>query len=110
MAFVETNGPDRALTFSFKPEVLNVPSAASADAFTTLRTDRRGALQSVEETLLGVHRIMRVKYLSFEPEAVIRDAPPLPTNRPVVVGKSFKLALQEEIIKAKEKGSIKVRI
>ncbi len=105
IGFVETNGNSRALTFAFKPEVLNVPSAASIDAFTTLRIDDKGALQAVEQTLSGEHHVMRVKYLSFQQNEVSRSAPQIPADKPVVTGKAFNLALQEEIIKLREKGT-----
>ncbi len=105
IAFVETNATHRALTFAFKPETLNLPAAASADAFTTLRIDEKGALQTVEQTEMNEHRIMRIKYLGFQQDEVERGAPQIPANKPVITGKAFNLALQEEIIKMKEKGT-----
>lgn len=105
LAFVETNNTHRALTFAFKPEVLNVPSAASADSFTTLRIDEKGALQTVEQTEGGEHRVMRVRYVAFQQEAVVRAAPQIPEDKPVVTGKAFAIALQEEIMKVREKGN-----
>jgi hypothetical protein len=105
IAFVETNDTHRALTFAFKPEALNVPSAASNDAFTTLRIDEKGALQSVEQTVGAEHRIMHVKYLGFQQDEVSRAAPQIPPNKSVVTGKAFNLALQEEIIKLRDKGT-----
>jgi hypothetical protein len=109
IAFVETNANQRALTFAFKPEVLRLPAAA-ADNYTTLRIDDKGALQTVEQTELGEHRVMRVKYLSFDQEEVARLAPEFPADKPVITGKSFNLALQEEIIKLKEKGTLQIKI
>jgi hypothetical protein len=105
IAFVETNDTHRALTFAFKPEVLNVPSAASADAFTTLRIDEKGALQTIEQTVGAEHHVMQVKYLGFQQDEVSRSAPQIPPNKPVVTGKAFNLALQEEIIKLRDKGT-----
>jgi hypothetical protein len=105
IAFVETNGTHRAITFAFKSEVLNVPSAASADAFTTLRIDEKGALQTIEQTVGAEHHVMQVKYLGFNQDDVSRAAPQIPANKPVVTGKSFNLALQEEIIKLRDKGT-----
>lgn len=105
VAFVETNGTQRALTFALKPEVLSVPSAAANDAFTTMRIDDKGALQTIEQTVGADHRVMHVKYLSFQQDEVSRMAPQLPADKPVVTGKAFNLALQEEIIKLREKGN-----
>lgn len=105
VAFVETNGNQRALTFAFKPEAMNVPAAASADTFTTLRIDEAGALRTIEQTVSGEHRIMRVKYVSFNQDEVSRAAPEIPADKPVLTGKTFNLALQEEIIKVREKGT-----
>ena len=105
IAFVETNATHRALTFAFKPEALNVPSAASADAFTTLRIDEKGALQTIEQTTGAEHHVMQVKYLGFDQTEVSHAAPQIPANKPVVTGKAFNLALQEEIIKLRDKGT-----
>lgn len=109
MAFVETNGVDRALTFAFKPSVMNLPAAASIDAFTTLRIDEEGGLRTIEQSVGKEHHIMPVKYLGFEQEAVARAAPEFPTDKPVITGKAFDIALQEEIIKLRERG-VPVRI
>lgn len=105
VAFVETNGTQRALTFAFKPEAMNTPAAASIDTFTTMRIDKDGMLQTVEVTEGGEHRIVHVKYLSFMQDEVSRSAPQIPPDKPVVVGKALNLALQEEIIKLREKGT-----
>jgi hypothetical protein len=105
IAFVETNGTQRAMTFAFKPEFMNVPSAASVDAFTTFHIDQKGALQSIEQTLSGEHHVMRIKYLGFQQEEVSRNAPQIPADKPVITGKAFNIALQEEIMKLRDKGT-----
>jgi hypothetical protein len=105
IAFVETNANLRALTFAFKPEVLHLPAALAANDYTTLRIDDKGELQTIEQIVAGDHRVMNVRYLSFAQDVVSGGAPKIPPNKPLITGKSFDLALQEEIIAIKEMGN-----
>ena len=97
-SFAEASADLRVVTLVLNMQTMNMPGA-SGDLYLSLRTDDQGKLLGLEERAMGQRLITTLKYLSFDRDLIIRDAPVIPPGRVAVTNKTLQAAMQEEILR-----------
>jgi hypothetical protein len=101
-SFAEASADLRVATLVLSAETLNLPET-SGDIYLSVRTNDRGKLLSVEEQAQGQRLISTVKYLTFDRDTVMREAPVLPVGRVAVTNKTLQAAMKEEALQVLNK-------
>lgn len=94
-SFGEASADLRVVTMVLSPEALNLPAAPS-DIYLSLRTDMQGKLLGTETVTPGTRVVSTMRYVSFDRDQVVHDAPAFPTGKVPTAGKSFQSAMEEE--------------
>jgi hypothetical protein len=96
-SFAESSEDLRVATMVFSAEALHLPDT-SGDVYISLRSDNEGKLLGVEEQAQGQRLLTVIKYLSFDRDLVMRDAPAFPVGKVAVTNKTLQAAMKEEIL------------
>lgn len=92
--FAEASADLRVVTLVLSAETLKLPFM-TGDIYLSFRTDINGKLLGMEEQAQGTRIISKMRYLSFDKDQVMRQAPTLPSKL-VATGKSLQQAMEEE--------------
>ncbi len=95
-SFAEASADLRVATLVLNTKALNMDDMG--DIYLSFRTNDKGKLLGIDQKAHGQRVITTLKYLSFDRDLVLRDAPAMPAGRVAVTNKSFQAAMQEEFL------------
>ena len=102
-SFAEASTDMEIATLAVRSETFKVPHELTGDVFISFRINTEGKLLSIEEQAQGQQFSLNMKYLSFDRELVMRDAPVMPTGMIAITNKTFMKTMQEEVENAAPK-------
>jgi hypothetical protein len=101
-SFAEASADLRVVTVVVNAAALQLKDT-SGDFYLSLRSDDEGKPLGVEEQAWGQRAICKIKYLSFDRDAVAFNAPAMPAGKVVNANKTLQQAMKEEILQAVNK-------